>query len=231
MRGRLITMEGMDGVGKSSQLALLAEKMKGEGYDVVVTKEPGSKMDETGLGEAIRRILFHEIRTQNMAPGVADALFLADHLQHVAKVVEPALSKGQIVLSDRYADSEFAYAVSNKDTPGFMLEAYTAGFGPIPDITILFVATQPEVFLERAKIRRGEQQQAGKMWSEINQQVAIQNEYLNRLVGQPRTLVISVRPEQTQGQIFEILWEALQDYLVRPVEYIEGEESKVISIV
>lgn len=230
MRGRLITMEGIDGTGKSTQLALLAERMKQEGYDVIVTKEPGSQLDPTGLGNALRNILFHEIKTQNMAPGVADALFLADHMQHVAKVIEPALAEGKTVLSDRYADSEFAYAVSDKKTPSYMLEAYTVAFGPIPDVTFLLVATDPTTMLTRARARRGEKQQEGKLWNELHQQVAIQQEYLSRLVGQPRTIVLTVSPDQTPGQLFEILWSSLQTYLSRPVELIEGEHIKVISI-
>jgi|SRR5665213_2583849 len=229
-RGRFITIEGIDGTGKSTQLAMLGERMILEGYDVVQTKEPGSQMDSSGLGSAIRRILFHEVTTQKMAPGVADCLFLADHLQHVGTVVEPALAEGKVVLSDRYSDSEFAYSVSAKNTPGYMLEAYTAGFGPMPDVTILLVATDPASMLARARNRKGIQAQEGKSWNDLQQQIAIQNEYLSRLVGQPRTLVLTVTPEQTPGQIFEILWTAIQDYLVRPVEYIEGENSKVISV-
>lgn len=231
MKGRLLTMEGIDGTGKSTQLALLAERMKQEGYDVLVTKEPGSPLDPTGLGSALRRVLFHEVTTQKMAPGVADAIFLADHIQHVAKVVEPALIAGKVVLSDRYTDSEFAYAISNKETPGFMLEAYTAAFGPMPDVTVLFVASDPGIFLARAQLRRGEKHQSGKSWNEVSQQIAIQNEYLSRLVGQPRTLILTVHPDQTPGQIFEILWEAIQAYLARPIEYIEGENSKVIEVI
>jgi thymidylate kinase len=165
-----------------------------------------------------------------MAPGVADCLFLADHLQHVGKVVEPALAEGKVVLSDRYSDSEFAYAVSVKNTPGYMLEAYTAGFGPIPDVTILLVATDPAAMLARARARRGEQAQAGKSWNELNQQMAIQQEYLTRIGGLPRTLTLPVTPEQTPGQIFEILWENVQERLARPMEYIEGENSKVIEV-
>lgn len=230
MKGRLLTFEGIDGTGKSTQLALLAERMKQEGYNVLVTKEPGSPLEPTKLGLELRQILFHTVTTHNMASGVADCLFLADHIQHVEKLIKPALAEGKVVICDRYSDSEFAYAVSNKSTPGFMLEAYTAGFGPIPDVTILLVATDPEIFLARARSRRGEQQQAGKSWNEINQQIAIQNEYLSRLVGQSRTLLVNVFPDQTPGQIFEVIWESLQDYLSRPVEYIEGENSKVISV-
>lgn len=229
MRGRFITFEGIDGTGKTTQIDLLAHKMKGEGYDILVTKEPGSPADTTKLGLEVRQILFHTVTTHNMARGVADCLLLADHIQHVGKVVEPALAAGKVVLSDRYADSEFAYAVA-KNTPGFMLEAYASAFGPMPDITVLFVATEPDTMLARARARRGEAHQSGKTWDDINQQIAIQQEYLSRLVGQSRTIVLNVSPEMTPVATFEILWEAISNALRMPVEYIEGEKSRTITI-
>jgi dTMP kinase len=230
MKGHFITMEGVDGTGKSTQIEMLAKKMREEGYDVVVTKEPGSSADPTGLGLELRQILFHTVTTHNMARGVADCLFLADHVQHVAKVVEPALEAGKVVLSDRYADSEWAYA-NVKQTPAYALEAFQAAFGPIPDITILFVASDVDAFLERARARRDGNKQAGKKWNDTQDQLNIQQTYLTHLIGQDRTIVITVYPEQTPGQIFEMVWEAVNDRLYRPAEYVENGESKVIPIV
>lgn len=227
MKGRFITFEGIDGTGKTTQIDLLAKRMREEGYDVIVSKEPGSAVEPTKLGLQVRQILFHTITTHNMARGVADCLLLADHIQHVAKVVEPALAEGKTVISDRYADSEFAYAVA-KNTPGFMLEAYAAAFGPMPDITVLFVATDPGTMLERARARRGETHQSGKTWDDVNQQIAIQREYLGRLVGQGRTIVLNVTPEMTPGQTFEILWGAVSSALRMPVEIYQGETVSVV---
>lgn len=229
MKGRFISFEGIDGTGKSTQLALLAERMRQEGYDVLVTKEPGSPIEPTKLGLELRQILFHTVTTHNMASGVADLLFLADHVQHVENVIKPGLEAGQVIICDRYSDSQFAYA-SSKKCPGYILEAYAAAFGPIPDVTFLFVSSNPEVTLARAQARRGETHQAGKTWNEVQQQINIQQEYLSRLVGQTRTIVLTISPEQTPGQVFEVLWESLQGYLTRPVDYIEGEQSKVISV-
>src|SRR5271170_2537257 len=152
MRGRFITFEGIDGTGKSTQIKMLVERMKQEGYDVLETKEPGSPAEPTKLGLELRQILFHTVTTHNMAPGVADLLFLADHVQHVHKLIEPALAAGKVVISDRYSDSQFAYATSKK-CPGYILEAYQAAFGPIPDLTFLFVSANPEVTLLRAQQR------------------------------------------------------------------------------
>lgn len=233
MRGRFITFEGVDGTGKSTQIEMLAKKMTEEGYDVVVTKEPGSPADPTGLGTEIRQILFHTVKTQNLARGVADLLFLADHVQHVAKVVEPALEAGKVVLSDRYADSEWAYAVSEKQTPAYALEAFQAAYGPLPDVTILLVAADVGIMLERAQARRGgieTNKQDGKSWNKVQSQQLIQNEYLSRLVGQERTVVITVYPDQTPGQVFEMIWGAIVDKLARPVQYIVGERVETIAI-
>jgi dTMP kinase len=229
MRGRFITFEGIDGTGKSTQLAMLAERMRQEGYDVLVTKEPGSPSEPTKLGLELRQILFHTVTTHNMAPGVADLLFLADHVQHVEKLIKPALASGQVVISDRYSDSQFAYGAAKK-CPAYIMEAYAAAFGPIPDITFLFVSADPVVTLTRAQARRGETHQSGKTWNLIQEQVNIQQQYLTRLVGESRTIVLTVQPDQTPGQMFDILWEAIQPYLSRPVEYYEGEDSKVIAI-
>lgn len=232
MKGRFITFEGIDGTGKSTQLALLANRMKQEGYDVLVTKEPGSPTEPTRLGLELRQILFHTVTTLNMAPGVADLLFLADHVQHVEKLIKPSLEEGKVILCDRYSDSQFAYVAGKHGgrCPGWVLEAYTAAFGPIPDITVLFVSADPQVTLQRAQARRGETHQAGKIWNEVEQQVRIQQEYLSRLVGQDRTIVLSIQPDQTVGQVFEMLWGAVSDKLTRPVEYFEGENSKVIAV-
>lgn len=229
MKGRFITMEGIDGTGKTTQLNILAERMKQEGYDVLVTKEPGSPVEPTKLGLELRQILFHTVTTHNMATGVADLLFLADHIQHVEKLIKPALEAGKVVISDRYSDSQFAYAATHK-CPGYILEAYATAFGPIPDVTFLFVSSHPEITLARAQARRGETHQEGKTWNQVQDQVNVQREYLSRLIGQARTIVIAVDPDQTPGQIAEIVWVSLQGYLSHPVEYIEGEHTKVISV-
>lgn len=216
MSGRLITLEGIDGTGKTTLLQLLSAKLQSEGYTILETKEPGSPLNQLGL--ELRQILFHTVTTKNMARGVADCLFLADHIQHVETIIKPALASGRTILCDRYSDSEFAYAVA-KNTPGTLLEAYTAFFGPIPDITILLVATDPGKMLERARARRGETHQIGKTWDDVNQQIAIQQEYLNRLVGQERTIVINVSPEQRADEVFQNVWDAVSFALVSPRSY------------
>ena len=102
--GTFITLEGPDGAGKSRQAAALAERLRGLGRDVVLTREPGG----TTLGERIRTLLL-EISSHDHDP-VSDALlFSASRRRHVSEVITPALERGAIVVCDRYADSTLAY--------------------------------------------------------------------------------------------------------------------------
>lgn len=213
MSGRFISTEGIDGTGKTTMCNILANRMKEEGYDIVLTKEPGSPLDTSNLGQEIRQILFHTVTTHKMARGVADCLLLADHIQHVEKVVKPALAEGKTVISDRYADSQFSYAVA-KNSPGFIMEAYSSAFGPIPDLTLLMITDDVRVMLDRARARRGETHQEGKTWNDEAMQRNIQNEYLKNLVGQDRTVVIKVEVDKGPDQIFnELVWPAVKFYL------------------
>jgi dTMP kinase len=97
-----VTFEGVDGSGKSTQAALLAEQLRSEGRDVVATREPGG----TQLGERIRDLVLHE---GAVAPWAEAALFAAARAQLVADVIRPALGRGADVVCDRYIDSSLAY--------------------------------------------------------------------------------------------------------------------------
>lgn len=103
-RGLLITLEGLDGSGKSTQMDLLAGALRAEGYDVVTTREPGG----TELGESIREVLLDPGHTAMTARAEA-LLYSAARAQLVETVIRPALDEGKIVLCDRYIDSSLAY--------------------------------------------------------------------------------------------------------------------------
>jgi len=102
-RGRLIAFEGIEGAGKSTHLHLAAATLRAQGVAVVETREPGG----TPLGTELRRLLMHQ--PQAPAPWAELLLYLADRAQHLAEVIEPALARGAVVLTDRFSASTIAY--------------------------------------------------------------------------------------------------------------------------
>ena len=103
-RGLFITFEGLDGCGKTTQLARLSDTLADRGLKVLATREPGG----SAIGERVRSILL-DSRTAGLSPLAELALMFADRVQHVEEVIEPALRSGKIVLCDRYTDSTEAY--------------------------------------------------------------------------------------------------------------------------
>lgn len=103
-RGLFITFEGLDGCGKSTQMALLADALTDAGYDVLTTREPGG----TALGEALRSVLL-DVGYTGMSSRAEALLYATARAQLVEEVVRPALDDGRVVLCDRYIDSSLAY--------------------------------------------------------------------------------------------------------------------------
>ena len=104
MKGLFITIEGTDGVGKSTQIALLVDYLKKKGLEVVLTREPGG----TAIGEKIRDILL-DAENKKMTAETEAFLYAASRAQHVDEVILPALEQGKVVVCDRFIDSSFAY--------------------------------------------------------------------------------------------------------------------------
>lgn len=103
-RGVFVCFEGGEGSGKSTQARLLYDRLLAEGYDVVLTFEPG----DTAVGRELRRIVLSP-ETGDLAPRTEALLYAADKAEHVATVVQPALDRGEVVVTDRYVDSTLAY--------------------------------------------------------------------------------------------------------------------------
>ena len=103
-QGIFITMEGPDGSGKSTQIALLKEYLEKEGYDVLITREPGG----TAISEAIREVILNK-DFREMSPVTEMLLYASARAQLIHEVVGPALEKGQAVISDRFVDSSLVY--------------------------------------------------------------------------------------------------------------------------
>jgi len=102
-KGLFITFEGGDGCGKTTQIKLLNEYLINQGYETLLTREPGAK----GLGEKLREILLNY--DGDVSPTCESFLFLADRAQHVDCIIKPALEDGKIILCDRHTDSTVAY--------------------------------------------------------------------------------------------------------------------------
>lgn len=105
---RFITMEGMDGAGKTTQLQAMAQWFETQGYEVITTRNPGG----TQLGQALRKLVLTpetETGIEPLTPWTEVYLYLADRVHHIAQVIRPALARGAVVLCDRYTDSTLAY--------------------------------------------------------------------------------------------------------------------------
>jgi dTMP kinase len=133
-RGKLITFEGLDGTGKSTQLRKLAAVVRAAGHKVVETREPGGTL----TGEKIRKVLL-DSGTAGLSPQAEMALMFASRAQHIAEVIEPALAQGSIVLCDRFTDSTEAYQGSGRKLGSEAVrELHRVLCGNLqPDLTIL----------------------------------------------------------------------------------------------
>jgi dTMP kinase len=132
VRGKFITLEGIDGAGKSSHLAWIAERLRRPGREVVVTREPGG----TPLGEALREILLRDA----VDPASEALLMFAARQEHLTRVVRPALARGAWVVSDRFTDATFAYQGGGRGFPVDKLRILEAWVqeGLQPDLTLYF---------------------------------------------------------------------------------------------
>lgn len=200
MNGLYIVFEGIDGSGKGTQHKQLTQRLLSLGFVVQEGKEPGG----TPLGSALRELLFFTVKTQNMAPNVVDCLLLADHVQHIEKLVKPAIEKGKIVVSDRSAFSQYAYSVGREINDHLKI-AFQELQGPEPDIMFLLTGN-PEILLERARKRTVETHQKGKQWNKIESQIKIQNEYVRLLSGKPNVVTIDVNEMQEEKIFEEFIW-------------------------
>jgi dTMP kinase len=132
-QGLFISLEGIDGVGKSTQSDLLEEFLRSAGREVIRTLEPGG----TELGQEIRHLLLH--RKGDVAPRAEALLYAADRAHHVATKIRPALERGEVVITDRYLDSSVAYQGAGRALKAEDVRAISmfAVEGLLPNLTIL----------------------------------------------------------------------------------------------
>ena len=131
-RGRFVTLEGVDGAGKSTHLKFIADALSANGRHVVQTREPGG----TDLAEQLRKVVLAE----NLPPAVVTLLVFAGRADHVARVIEPALAAGSCVVCDRFSDATVAYQGAGQGVARDLIERLMKEVHPRlqPDRTLVF---------------------------------------------------------------------------------------------
>jgi len=182
----LITLEGIDGSGKSSLHAALKELLSD--LDPVFTREPGA----TWVGDQVRRAIAEQID-----PITEATLFVADHAAHLAKVVRPALAEGRLVISDRYSDSRFAYQSVTLQgivpNPEGWMRAMHNGWTVIPDKTFLCVLPVDDAL---TRLKPDSQREHFEKRETLEK---VQNNYLSYARNEPGRFVIvdAMLPRET----------------------------------
>lgn len=174
--GKFITFEGIDGAGKSTHISHVAALLHQRGKTVITSREPGG----TGLGEQLRALLLHE----KMHVETETLLMFAARREHLAQVIEPALARGDWVISDRFTDASFAYQGGGRKLALSKLETLEQWVHPElqPDLTLLF-----DVPLEVARARLDATREQDKFEQEkADFFAATRTEYLRRAAEFPR---------------------------------------------
>lgn len=157
MKGTFITFEGCEGVGKSTQLAMLKDYLQRTGQDAVFTREPGG----TSISEQIRKVIM-SIENKEMSPLTEALLYAASRAQHVEEVIRPALESGKTVICDRFIDSSIAYQGCARNLGVDLVRQINAPAvnGCMPDVTIFIDLKPNDAFRTVKKTDRLEQEGA-----------------------------------------------------------------------
>lgn len=191
-----ITLEGTEGSGKTTAIKGIAEVLRSEGHDVLVTREPGG----SNIGPKIREIL---LGGDTVSPLAELLLFLADRTQHVEQVIRPHLAKGGVVLCDRFRDSTVAYQGYARGFDVALLEQLNdvATLSLKPDLTLLF-DLDPEVGLAR----QTDKDRLDLEPLEFHQKV--REGFLEIMKKEPERVIrvdASLEPQQVQANCLEII--------------------------
>jgi dTMP kinase len=198
VKGKFITFEGIDGAGKSTHIGFVSDFLTARGKSVTSSREPGG----TPLGEKLRELLLHE----KMHLETEALLMFASRREHLAQVIEPALARGDWVLSDRFTDARFAYQSGGRGLDRTKLEALEHWVHPNlqPDLTLLFdvpLAVARERLDATRTLDKFEREQADFFEK-------CRTEYLRRAAQFPERIVVvdSTRTiEAIQARLAEVL--------------------------
>ena len=176
--GKFITLEGVDGAGKSTHVGFVADWLRQQGRDVIVTREPGG----TPLGEDLRELLLH----RDMHADTELLLMFAARQEHLATLILPALARGAWVLSDRFTDASYAYQCGGRGIDTVRIAALETWVqrGFQPDMTLLF-----DVPAEVAETRRTAARAADRFEREADQFFnRVRSAYLDRARAEPNRI-------------------------------------------
>jgi dTMP kinase len=184
--GTFITFEGIDGSGKSTQLRMLANFLKQTGCDVLLTREPGG----TPVGNRLRAALLDA--QEEVDPLTELLVFAADRAQHVRRVLRPALERGKVIFSDRYADATAAYQGAGRGfSPKLISEIIElATEGLKPDLTLLFDLSVNDS-TTRTRRRSNGKQQGDRLDTETDEfHLRVREAYLSLALAEPERIKV-----------------------------------------
>jgi dTMP kinase len=206
--GKLISFEGSEGSGKSTQITRLAAHLQKLGRDVVTVREPGG----TEIGEQIRNIIVHNSRGEEMCPETELLLFAAARAQLVREIIAPALAAGNIVLSDRFLDSSTVYQGIGRNLapdPVQQINRFAVG-NVMPDLTLV-IDVPTEVSL--ARIRQRASDIPDRMEREnIDFYHKVREGYLLLAKGMPERLAV-IDGDTTEDAIEKKIWTVVKPRL------------------
>lgn len=203
MKGKFITLEGCEGVGKSTQVRLLKEYIEKSGIDAIFTREPGG----VPICEAVRGVILNKDFTE-MSPICEALLYAASRAQLVSEVIKPALDEGKLVFCDRYVDSSFAYQGYARNLGLDRIEAINAPAidGAVPDITI-FLDLPPE----QAFSRKGGRDKSDRMELETIQFHNTVYEGYKAVAKKYPDRVVCIKPLGTKFETHKLIVDVLKD--------------------
>jgi dTMP kinase len=206
--GLFVTFEGPDGSGKTTQMRMLAEKLRGLGYEVLETAEPGG----TRIGNKIREILLDKDH-QEMSPTAEMLLYFAARAQNVDEFITPALREGKVVLSDRYTDSTMAYQGMGRGLGEDVVNQlhHVACHDLQPQLTLCY-DIDVETGLARARVRGVNRMDDQAV--EFHQKV--RKAYLRIAQSEPRVKVLDGNP--APGEVFQETWRVVAPMLTAAPE-------------
>lgn len=204
-RGRFITFEGIDGAGKSTQIDAVVQRLRDQGHDPVVTREPGG----TPLGEALRELILQRA----MSVDTETLLLFAARAEHLAQVIRPALAAGRWVISDRFTDATYAYQSGGRGVAEARIDAlaHWVHADLSPDLTLLF-DVPPAIAAQRlARARAADRFEA----EQVEFFSGVRQCYLARAQREPRRFVVidgTRTPDELRTHIDALLQQRMAEW-------------------